>query len=193
MHVNRTTVAAAVALSAIVALGGCATDAADDMPMTDGSVTGQAMHNDADVAFAQMMIPHHEQAVTMAGYALDRASDPAVRALAEQIAGAQGPEISTMTGWLDGWGASTMSDHSGHAMPGMMSDAAMERLSGLSGKDFDRMFLRMMVAHHQGALVMAESALIAGSDPEVERLAQEIIDAQQAEIEQMRQMLAEGD
>lgn len=193
MHSHRSTAAVvlAAALATTAVLTACGTDDTGNMPMTDGAGASQSMHNDADVTFAQMMVPHHEQAVTMAGFASERAADPEVRALAAQIAGAQGPEISMMTGWLEGWGAPMMTDHAGHVMPGMMSDADIERLEALSGKAFDAMFLRMMVAHHQGAVVMSEAALSAGSDPEVRALAEQIIDAQQAEITQMEQMLAE--
>src|SRR5262245_14771662 len=81
--------------------------------------------NDADVTFAQNMIPHHQQAVQMAKMAARRASDPEVKQLAAQIKGAQDPEIQTMTGWLTAWSKPVMPSggHHGMVMPGMMSDA----------------------------------------------------------------------
>jgi uncharacterized protein (DUF305 family) len=92
-----------------------------------------ATFNDADATFAQQMIPHHQQAVTMAELAGTRATDPEVKRLAAQIKAAQGPEITTMTGWLSAWGKPAPTDSldhgmnmSGGSMPGMMSSAAIQ-------------------------------------------------------------------
>lgn len=170
-------------------------------------MTGSA----TDVAFAQSMIPHHQQAVEMADLALAPQADasPQVRQLAEQIKAAQDPEIQQMTGWLQGWGAPTAMpgassapgmqgmDHSGHDMggmsvSGMMTDEQMQALRAASGQEFDDMWLQMMIEHHQGAIAMAEQVKGGAGDPQVAALADQIIAAQQQEIATMQESLAAG-
>ncbi|GAA3069888.1 DUF305 domain-containing protein [Streptosporangium carneum] len=153
-----------------------------------------APFNGADVEFAQMMIPHHRQAVEMAELAESRASDPRVRKLAARIKAAQDPEIATMTGWLTAWGrpATPEGGHGGHDMSGMMSEEEMAKLEKAKGAAFDRMFLELMIAHHRGAVEMAETELAKGADPQAKQLARAIESAQRAEIEQMRQMLGQS-
>lgn len=151
-------------------------------------------HDDADVTFAQLMIAHHQQAIEMADLAADRAGSAEVRDLATRIEDAQGPELATMTGWLDEWGASATagSDDGGHVMddmPGSMSGADMDRLMGLSGGEFDREFLTMMISHHQGAVDMATTEQADGSNPDATTLAGQIITDQTAQIAEMRSLL----
>lgn len=141
-----------------------------------------------DVEFAQMMIPHHEQAVEMADLALanDTAS-PEVKALAGQIKAAQDPEIQSMQGWLAQWGASEGSGEMDHG--GMMSDDQMSSLMGISGPEFDQMWLTMMIEHHEGAIEMAQDVLDTTSNPEVEQLATAVVEGQEKEIATMKGML----
>ncbi|MFC4003984.1 DUF305 domain-containing protein [Prauserella oleivorans] len=196
---------AAAILALVVGCGG--ND--DDMSGMDMGQSGtsapatsaeQAGHNDADIAFAQMMIPHHQQAVDMAKMAVDSATDPKVKDLATRIQGAQDPEIQQMTNLLKEWGAPatpTMSSMPGMDMPGMegmeggMSDEEMRQLEQASGADFDRLWMEMMIKHHQGAVDMAEAELKNGSNAEAKALAQQIIDAQEAEISEMQAMLGQ--
>lgn len=150
---------------------------------------------EADVFFAQGMIPHHEQAIEMADIALDPTvgAGTAVVDLAERIKGAQDPEIELMRGWLQAWGEPSMEDLPGHdmsSMEGMMSAEDMDRLGTLKGSEFDTAWLEMMIAHHEGAVTMAEDVRQDGSDPEVLSLADRIIAAQQAEITEMKALLA---
>ncbi|GAA2912326.1 DUF305 domain-containing protein [Streptosporangium fragile] len=147
--------------------------------------------NDADVTFAQMMIPHHEQAVEMAELAETRAADAEVRELAAKIKAAQDPEITTMTEWLTSWGkpATPEGGHAGHGMPGMMTEDDMAKLQAARGAEFDRLFCRLMIAHHEGAIEMARTEQEQGIDPRAKELAKTIETAQQAEIEQMRAIL----
>ncbi|WP_433380316.1 DUF305 domain-containing protein [Streptosporangium sp. CA-115845] len=159
--------------------------------------TSTAAFNDADVLFAQMMIPHHRQAVEMADLAATRATDAQVRRLAATIKAAQEPEIATMTGWLKSWGRPEPSaghggDHGmNHGeMPGMMSETYMARLRAASGKDFDRLFLTGMIAHHQGAVTMARQEIANGANPGAKALAERIATSQQAEIDTMNRILA---
>nr|WP_229799026.1 DUF305 domain-containing protein [Planomonospora parontospora] len=150
-----------------------------------------ASFNDADVTFAQLMIPHHEQAVEMAKLAETQAADAEIKELAAEIKAAQDPEIATMTAWLTAWGKATMPDgaHGGHGMPGMMTEEDMVKLQEAKGAKFDRMFAELMIAHHQGAIEMAKTEQAQGLNPEAKQLAKTIETAQQAEIEQMRKLL----
>lgn len=154
---------------------------------------------DADTHFLQMMIPHHEQALTMSSLASTNGASTEVQALATQIADAQGPEIAQMKAWLteageplDGGNHGDMGDHHDMAMDGMLTDDELAALEQAKGPDFDRLFLTGMIRHHEGAIIMAEHVKAEGDDPRVAALADEIIVAQKAEIAQMQQMLAEG-
>ncbi|WP_197984330.1 DUF305 domain-containing protein [Aeromicrobium sp. CFBP 8757] len=148
-------------------------------------------HGDADVAFVQQMVPHHEQAVEMADMAERADASADVKALAAQIKAAQGPEIATMKTWLDDW--DVPSDDGGHGMgamgDGMMSDSDMTELGTLSGAAFDQEWLTMMIEHHEGAVAMARTELADGQDARAKKLARQIIAAQQAEIATMKGLL----
>ena len=127
-------------------------------PATSAASVGS--FNDADVTFAQQMIPHHRQAIEMAEIALDPtvAAGPDVVALAGQIKAAQDPEIEQMTSWLQTWGQSTSDtiDMShGEPMGGMMTDEGMRALAAARGVAFDQLWLTGMISHHQGAIEMA--------------------------------------
>jgi uncharacterized protein (DUF305 family) len=139
--------------------------------------------------FAQMMIPHHEQAVVMSDLALEISENEVIRQLATEIKGAQSPEIEQMTSWLTTAGAPT-SMGMDHNMPmqGMLTDEQLAELGTLSGAEFDRAFLEAMIEHHEGAIVMTQ--MIENSDnSEVAALATAIITAQQAEIDFMKSLL----
>lgn len=159
-----------------------------------------AAFNATDVYFAQGMIPHHGQAVQMADMALEISTNPDVTTLAEQIKAAQSPEIEQMTTWLTDWDQTVpdpdavmddnMDGAGGMMMSGMMSAADMARLGNATGTDFDRMFLEMMVLHHEGAIEMAEQELADGKYQPTKDLAQAVITGQQAEIEEMNTLIA---
>ena len=117
--------------------------------------SGESKYSSQDIMFAEMMIPHHEQAIEMADLALAISQDSEVLSLATQIKSAQAPEIEQMKSW----GSSHMGSHAGHMMDGMLSDEEMEELSQASGTDFDRLFLEGMIKHHEGAIEMAEMIL----------------------------------
>ncbi|MEO6122193.1 MAG: DUF305 domain-containing protein [Ilumatobacteraceae bacterium] len=157
---------------------------------TTGAATGAAF-NDADAEFAQGMIPHHEQAIEMADIALDPtvgASD-VVKELATRIKGEQDPEIQLMTGWLTAWGQPIQmtadSTHDMSSMEGMMSADDMDMLSSAMGVGFDKIWQEMMIKHHDGAIAMAQAEKANGSNPEALALADQIIVAQQTEIDEM--------
>lgn len=147
-----------------------------------------------DIMFAQMMIPHHEQAVEMADLALDKDGVSAeVTELATDIKAAQGPEITTMSGWLTEWDAkATPSDDMGHGDghgTGMMSDDDMGALRTAEGPEFDTKWLTMMIEHHEGAVEMAKDVLETTRNPEVKALAEAVVKGQEAEISTMRGLL----
>lgn len=190
------------AIAATFALAGCAgtpgTSGTASMPAGHHSTqsatgaTSAADHNDADVSFAQMMIPHHAQAVEMSGMILAKQGIPApVTALATRIKDAQDPEIQTMTGWLKDWNepVEMASGHAGHSMEGMMDDAAMEELEAAQGTDAARLFLEQMIVHHEGALTMARAESAEGKNADAVQLSKEIVAAQEAEIQEMRELL----
>ncbi len=195
--------AAAVATAAVLAACGSTSSSMNsDMPMgnTESAAASSAAMlpagTEVDVTFAQLMIPHHQQAVQMADLALAQATTTEVQALAQQIKEAQGPEITMMTGWLEGWGApmSMASDMGSvhmtdHTAMGMMSDQDMTDLSNAQGADFDRLWLTMMIAHHRGAITMAQEVKASSTTPDVTSLADAIIAGQTKEIDYMNTLL----
>lgn len=147
--------------------------------------------NSDDVMFAQMMIPHHEQAIEMSDIALDPTvgASSQVVDLATRIKSEQDPEIQQMTDLLERWGKSlTPDDGMDHSsmMEGMLSVEELDQLATLRGAEFDVAWANAMIAHHEGAVKMAEDVLSAGKNPEINALASAIIDAQRAEIEELR-------
>ena len=211
---KRTTALSTLALASALALTGCGTGADEQDTGTSAETAAPATaapetpsttsaseepiaeeHNDADVMFAQMMLPHHQQAIEMSDIILAKDDIPAdVAALAEEIKAAQGPEIAQLTDWLEQWGEATepQDGHGGHdmsMMEGMLSDDELEQLSDAQGADAARMFLEQMIAHHQGAIAMAEEEVEGGRYHPAVELAQTIIDTQQQEIDTMRDLL----
>ncbi|MGH3548724.1 MAG: DUF305 domain-containing protein [Pseudonocardiaceae bacterium] len=201
MRINSATAVLAAAAVTGGLLAGCGTTStspAGAPPAASSTTgTGQQQHNQADITFLQGMIPHHAQAIAMAQLAPTKAASPQVKDLADRIQAEQGPEIAQMSGLLRSWGAPVPATtegmtgmQPGHAgMPGMMSDQQMQQLTATSGAAFDRMFLQMMIAHHQGAVTMSQTELTRGSNPAARHLAQQIITGQQAEISQMQTLL----
>jgi uncharacterized protein (DUF305 family) len=176
---------AAVAVAITLTLTGCGGN-------EENSQTA-AQFNDADVTFAQGMIPHHRQAVEMAQLAGTHSQDEEIQRLAAEIESAQDPEIKTMTGWLEAWGEDvpehTSGGHGDMDMPGMMSAEDMKSLGGSSGAGFDRMFVQMMIKHHKGAIEMARTEQANGKNADAIALAKQIEKAQAAEIAVMRGLL----
>ena len=194
-----------LAAIALLATAGLTLTACGEDPENEAtsstSTDSAAAFNDADVTFAQQMIPHHEQAIEMAQMAQGRASSGEVLELAADIEAAQGPEIDTLQSWLEGWGEDVpsgemdgmdhgdMGDDSGGSMSGMMDEDEMNDLMAASGTDWDRMFLEMMIEHHEGAVEMAQVEVDQGESPDAVAMATKIIRDQQSEITQMQQLL----
>ena len=166
--------------------------AATDAPSATSGVT----FNDADVTFAQGMIAHHQQAIEMAEIALDPtvAASADVVDLATRIQGAQDPEITLMTGWLEAWGQpvqmNTSDGHEMSSMEGMMTAEEMDELGATTSTEFDQMWMEMMIRHHEGAIAQSNAVKAEGSNPDVLALADQIIAAQSQEIEEMQALLA---
>jgi uncharacterized protein (DUF305 family) len=179
------------------------TTASAPMSATSSASPSAAAHNHADVMFAQMMIPHHQQAIEMSDMILGKQGiDPRVTDLATRIKAAQGPEIDQMKGWLSQWGTPSMAPSSsmpGMGMPGMpgmnggggmMSEQDMAALQNATGVAASKLFLTQMIAHHEGAIRMAQNEIQTGQFPDAITLANTIKTSQQSEIETMRSILA---
>lgn len=173
----------AFAAAAALAVAGCGDDDTGDSTSGGGG-------NGVDRAFVADMTPHHQSAIEMAEIARERGESRFVRQLAADIVSSQGEEIATMRREDEGLeiagvqrGSLGVADH----MKGMDDDPAMLK----KADPFDAAFLRMMIPHHEGAIEMANAELAKGEDPELKELAQEIVDAQQREIADMRKHLGD--
>ena len=194
-----TAAAAAVALALVVS--GCTINIGrpmpDNLPMPGHGHSNQGTNasefSSTDIMFAQMMIPHHQQAVDMGVLAPSRAQSAAVLELAAAISAEQLPEIAQMQSWLLAAGASDSMGHDmgqhGMGMGGMLSDAEMTALAESTGAAFDREFLEAMIKHHEGAIEMAQM-IIDSSNPEVKAFADSMIRSQAEQIEYMKTLLA---
>jgi uncharacterized protein (DUF305 family) len=158
--------------------------------------------NGADVQFATKMIQHHAQALAMVDLTRERELSPSVQELADQVLAAQGPEIELMTDLLTEWDQpvpETVRDHAnahgdgGTAMdpdtPGSMSEEDMAELENAGDADFERMWLEMMIEHHEGAIEMAESEQQDGEHEAAVDLAGTIVSTQRAEVDRMEELL----
>jgi len=150
---------------------------------------GGVGHNSLDAWFVQMMIPHHQQALELAALAPSRAADPRIRAMAERITVAQGPEIAVLRSWLRQRGLTDSgADHDHGPASGMHPPEAIRALAATSGAAFDRSFVDLMSTHHRGAIQMCTRVLTGGADEGIQRLATNIAADQQIEIGRMREI-----
>jgi len=197
----RTALVAVLCLAALLVAGGIGYVVGHRV----GSATPDAASVDA--GFAWDMSTHHRQAVTMAGYVRDHSTDGVVRTLAYDIETSQFNQVGQMQGWLDAWGLppenpgtrmSWMSGGhdmssmaSGGLMPGMATQAEVDKLQTMTGKAMDVYFLQLMLRHHQGGLPMARYATEHASQAYVRNAAQKMATGQGAEIVLMEQLLRE--
>jgi len=204
----HTKIAASIAAATVGAflLSGCSDTSTDSSmdghsmtsmssaPMSSMPASASAQFNDADVMFARMMYPHHAQAVEMAEMVQGRSDNPDVQALASAIAAAQQPEMDQLTSWLAEWGQPAPSEDMGtmggmdHGMD-MMTQQDMDTLAGLTGPEFDWQWSTMMIAHHTGAIEMAQAEIANGSNQDAQQMARTIVETQQQEIDTMQQLL----
>lgn len=195
LYRSRTT-RALIAAGLAVVLAACG--GGDDPTVASGGDTPAAVDgvstefNEADVAFINDMVPHHEGALEMAELAVDQAESAEVKDLAGRIVAAQGPEIERMEAMAKAWdvklsgGGMAGMDHGGG---GMDMSGDVEALGPLQGAEFDEEFLVRMIAHHEGAIEMAETVMSDGVNPQARELAEQILEAQQVEIVEMRGLL----
>jgi uncharacterized protein (DUF305 family) len=199
---KRTTLIGAGALTVLAISTGCTSSNEAEHPAghsaqpsatsAPGMTASAGAHNDADVTFAQQMIPHHTQAIEMSDTLLAKQGiDPRVTDLANQIKAAQGPEIQQMQGWLTEWGTVPMPPMSGHAdVSGMMSEQDMTALKDARGVDAGKLFLTQMISHHKGAITMSQTEIKDGQYPPAVQMAHGIVTGQQREIDTMNAILA---
>ena len=195
----------ATALVFLAAAAGCSSNPKAGLHPTPPGL-GRLPYADADVDFMSGMIPHHAQAVVMAGWAPSHGARPDVAVLCERIVVAQRDEIAMMREWLGDRGLevpdATSTRHKmkmdGQVhemlMPGMLSDEEMAALDKARGAEFDRLFLEGMITHHQGAIDMVDvlfKAYGAAQDETVFKFASDVYADQGIEIARMREMLGE--
>lgn len=149
-----------------------------------------------DLRFIDGMIVHHQGAVVMAEDALEKSQRPEIKQLADEIITAQNQEIAQMQQWRSAWypdaGDTPMAYHAemGHTMemtPEQKQAMMMSMDLGAADAEFDLRFINGMIPHHEGAVVMAQDALQKSQRPEMKELAEEIIQTQETEINQMKQ------
>mgnify|MGYP000609436061 FL=1 len=182
----------ALVLVAVLSVTGCAGMPMSMMNHGDTQVESASGVNTSDfsgvdIMFAQMMIPHHQQAIDMSSLAVSRALSPEVEALAFKISAEQGPEIEQMRSWLKAANAATEMGHQ-MSMDGMLSDAELERLTNASGEEFDQLFILGMIAHHEGAIEMAQM-VVDSKNPEARELGTTVIKIQSLEIAELKALL----
>ena len=192
-------VAAVLAASAAaLALSSCSNSTSNGQAQattTDSPViSGQPAGYDADdVAFANNMIPHHQQAIDLSALVPDRSTNTQLVALAQKISAEQQPEINVMKVFLvqGNENPDTKSGHAGdgNTMQGMVDPPTLAKLQSLNGEDFDKLWLESMISHHQGAIEMAKAEIANGDNVDAKNLAQNVVTTQEAEIGQMKQML----
>lgn len=217
---KRSTTLTTLALASALALAGCGSSGAEQGAGSDAETTAPAAsapaatgtgaasgepiaaeHNDVDVMFAQMMLPHHEQAVEMSEMLLAKDDVPAeVADFAGGVIDAQGPEIERMNAMLTAWGAEPLADAedmddmdhgSGAGMSGMMSEEDMTALADARGTGAAQLYLEQMTVHHEGAVEMAQEQIEQGQNPQAVELARQVVEDQEAEITEMERMLQE--
>lgn len=178
--------------------------AAVALALAPGRVEGQApRYTPADVAFMQGMIAHHAQALEMVALVPERTTTESIRVLAQRIDISQRDEIRLMRSWLTERGQAApdpAAPHGHHAdgghemlMPGMLTGEQMARLAGAKGPEFDRLFLQLMIQHHQGALTMVKTLFGtqgAAQETPTFRYASGVDTDQRFEIDRMQKLLA---
>ncbi|KQQ92565.1 hypothetical protein ASF62_11980 [Leifsonia sp. Leaf325] len=196
MKNTRTYLLAATALAAIVTLSACSgglggmdMGTSTSMATPSASADAAGTFNDADVMFAQMMVPHHEQAVEMSDMLLAKDGiDQEVTDLATEIKEAQQPEIDQLNEWLTQWGSEPAMSGMSHG-DGMMSADDMAALEAASGTEASKLFLEQMISHHQGAIAMAQDEVDNGENADAQKMAATIVSTQTDEISRMQDLL----
>lgn len=156
--------------------------------MSTSSSEESAASNEADVAFAQMMIPDHEMMAEMGKLAEKKAVNDDLKTIATQLRKGQSETATALQGMLKDWGQTVSSDMAGMEMSGAMTDADMDMLKSMKGKDFDTMFAEMMVKHHKGSIKMARDEEAKGANAEAKALAADMVTEQEAQVKILRKI-----
>ena len=185
---------AVVALAVIAAGGGCrnstseqggpppAVTSTPDKPARDASA--------GDVAFLQNMIKHHEQALDLSALVPSHTDNDQIMAVMQRVAGQQRAEMDGFRAQLLQWEEPLAAPRGAH-IDGMLDQAAIDKLQSLHGADFDTLWLQSMIAHHRGAVTMAQAEIAHGQSPDVVSIARSVAASQQAEVDRMEQLLKE--
>lgn len=194
--------AAALLLALAPTLVACGSDEQTAAPAAERTAANGDTFNDADVAFATDMIPHHADALVMVDMTQGRNLSPELARLTEDIRDAQAPEIEQMADWLTAWGEEvpeTSRDHvNSHDMGDMGDDGGMgmdpddlAKLEAAEDSAFETMWLEMMIDHHEGAIEMAQQEQEDGLFDDAVGLAGSIETSQAAEIDLMQGLLGD--
>jgi len=197
---NRLITSLSIAIIAILSMAGCASEINSSLeePSVTANAAEQVGYSQPDLMFAQMMIPHHEQALEMSIIALEVSKNNDVLAMAQGIFDGQDTEIQQMKSWLSSSSAKSAAEQMDHEamghgsgeMSGMASYEQIDQLAELATPEFDKLFLTLMIAHHEGALEMV-SLIEDSRNAEARTLANEIVMTQKQEISKMKELLKE--
>ena len=197
---NRLITSLSLAIIATLSMAGCAsgTNSSLEEPSVTANAAEQVDYSQPDLMFAQMMIPHHEQALEMSIIALEVSKNNDVLAIAQGIFDGQDTEIQQMKSWLSSSSAKSAAEQMDHEamghgsgqMAGMASYEQIDQLAELATPEFDKLFLTLMIAHHEGALEMV-SLIEDSRNAEARTLAKEIVMTQKQEISKMKELLKE--
>ena len=184
------------ALAAALLLSSCTSQKSDgptdhqqptDQPVVVGEPAG---YNSDDVEFATNMIPHHQQAVDMAAMVPTRTASQDMLVIARDISTDQQAEIRALQGMLNRWGEPAAPGMAPMSMQGMVDQATLDRLMSLKGTDFDTLWMRSMISHHQGAIIMSQDEIAHGENHDAIEMAKRIVTAQQREIAYLTHLLS---
>lgn len=186
----RPVLTAAFAVAVGITAGGCH-HAPTPVPETSTSAVGMSVGSAGDVAFLENIVVHHQQGLELAAMVRGQSADPELAVLADRIAAQQRMELQGCQAQLLQWeapGGRPGQDHPDD-IPGMLDMDTMDTLRSLRGPQFDNLWLRSMIAHHRGAITLAQNEIEHGESPEAISIAHSLLPFQQAEINQMNRLL----
>lgn len=204
---SLTVPSALVAAVLVLGTSACSDDPDGSPPPAVHTAADGTVFNDADADFGAALVQHHALALTLVDWTRERDLSPEVTALADEILTVEGPEIQTLTELLGSWDRpvpDTVRDHShvghdattsfagdipGGDLPGMPTPDDLTSLLALEGDEFEQRWLELMIAHHEGAIELAEDEVDAGRDPAAVDLAESVADTQQDQVSRMKALL----
>ena len=208
MSAGSTLARVAATTLTLAALAGCSDDNDPEPEPAVHTAANGDVFNDADAAFASDLVQHHALSLTLVDLTRGKTVSAGLTEIADEILATQGPEIQSLTTWLTDWdqpAPETIRDHAnahaeergevvevpGGDLPGMPDPAELEALGALGGAAFEQRWLELMVAHHEGAIEIAEEETDSGRFSPALELASAVVSAQQDQVERMKSLLAE--